>query len=226
MQSRHFFLSMMTLQQTSHLQYRMCIKSTNSMGINNSTLLVKKFIPEDVFPLHNDPSRCTKHWHWRTIFKSVFFLLSNIKTSKFITSGFDICNFSNLLWFFFSKVFADVTIQTFTFFYWLIKTFGTYFKKLSLLLFPSAILRKLGVLPVIILNNTFSFTALSNGFNIIFDRFILLKVVFVLVILVSCDSLVPSTTLYESAVSKTCLTNSFHIEIVVIQSFTALDMLV
>ena len=54
-----------------------------------------------------------------------------------------------------------------------------FFKKLSLLLFPSTILRKLGVLPVIILNNTFSFTALSNGFNIIFDRFIPLKVVFV-----------------------------------------------
>ena len=103
MQSRHFSLSMMTLQQTSHLQYRICIKSTNSMGINNSTLLVKKFIPEDVFPLHNDPSRCTKHGHWKTIFKSVFFLLSNIKTSKFITSGFDICNFSNLLWFFFPR---------------------------------------------------------------------------------------------------------------------------
>ena len=36
MQSCNFSLSMMTLQQTSNLQYRMGINSTKSMGINST----------------------------------------------------------------------------------------------------------------------------------------------------------------------------------------------
>ena len=41
MKSCHFSLSMMTLQQTSNLQYLIDLNSTNSMGINNSAFLVK-----------------------------------------------------------------------------------------------------------------------------------------------------------------------------------------
>ena len=81
MKSYCFFLSVMILQQTLHLQFQyLHLMDYYNLFFSFLFLFFKKWITDNLLVSHNDPSRCARHGgsgkskYWKTISKSIFFV--------------------------------------------------------------------------------------------------------------------------------------------------------